>query len=193
MEATHAACSIHLGFPYETTRLKRTKFLKKSRCCMSRAKKEIIHFNYNEVYAPVTYHLALRMLVSSAISKNLILEGAEINKANIYGNMEVLNFMEHQRTLPRRIPALETPMKSLCLSMEKSKQAESRGLSSQKPSPSGLSAPHPSTKGSDSLKITLISSLSPLSSISAHYLQTAEVSFGIITTKPYCKFKYKAL
>ena len=67
-----------------------TQFLHKARCCIRGDKQQAnIDFDPSNVYAPVASHEAIRILLAFAAGEGLILEGADISDAYLYGNIDV--------------------------------------------------------------------------------------------------------
>jgi len=71
------------------------RFLHKARCCLRGDKQTpFVDFNPDNTYAPVAAHETIRLLISYAASHNLILEGADISNAYLYGKMDIPILME---------------------------------------------------------------------------------------------------
>lgn len=69
-------------------------FLHKARCVVRGDKQEtFIDFNPDEICAPVASHEAIRLILAYAASENLLLEGADISNAYLYGNLDVPIYM----------------------------------------------------------------------------------------------------
>ena len=71
------------------------EWLFKARCCLRGDRQvEFLDYDPDFVYAPVAAHESIRILICFAASQNLILEGADISNAYLYGNLDVPIIME---------------------------------------------------------------------------------------------------
>lgn len=69
-------------------------FNHKARCCM-RGDKQIEYQDYDpeSLYAPVVRHETFRMLFAKVAPQGLLLEGADVANAYLYGNLNILVIM----------------------------------------------------------------------------------------------------
>lgn len=63
------------------------KFLQKARCCLI-VDQQLEYIDYN-LYAPVASHYAIRLLICIAASEGLVLEGADVSNAYLYGDIDL--------------------------------------------------------------------------------------------------------
>ena len=65
-------------------------FLHKARCLIRGDKqKAYIDFDPHNVYAPVACNEAIRILLAYSSAKNLLIEGADISKSYLYGELDI--------------------------------------------------------------------------------------------------------
>ena len=65
-------------------------FLHKARCVIRGDKqKAYIDYDPHNVYAPVACHEAIRILLAYSAAKNLLIEGADISNAYLYGKLDI--------------------------------------------------------------------------------------------------------
>lgn len=69
--------------------------LHKARCCL-RGDKQRPFFDLDPyvVYAPVARHETIRLLIAKVAAQNLILEGADVSNAYLYGDLDEPVFMK---------------------------------------------------------------------------------------------------
>lgn len=69
--------------------------LYKARCCL-RGDKQVAYrdFDPNNLYAPVVRHETIRMLLAKTAAQDLILEGADVANAYLYGNLDTPIIMQ---------------------------------------------------------------------------------------------------
>jgi len=98
-------------------------FMEKARCCL-RGDRQLAHFDYDpsKTYAPVASHDAIRMLIAIAAGDNLIIEGADVSNAYLYGDMDIPIIME-QPTNSTQKPAMPGHVCKLIKSIYGTKQA----------------------------------------------------------------------
>lgn len=71
-----------------------TGLLHKARCCIRGDKLQAnIEYDPSNIYAPVVSHEAIRILHTFAAGEGLIMEGAYITNAYLYGNVDVPNII----------------------------------------------------------------------------------------------------
>ena len=71
------------------------RFLKKARCCLRGDKqKPFVDYDADTIYAPLASHETLRLLLACTASQGLILEGADVANAYLYGKLDVTIIME---------------------------------------------------------------------------------------------------
>lgn len=98
-------------------------FMEKGRRCL-RGDRKLIYVDYDpsSTYEPVASHDAIRMLITIAAEDNLILDGADVSNACLYGDIDIPIIME-QPTNSRQVPAAPGHVCKLLKSMYGTKQA----------------------------------------------------------------------
>ncbi len=70
-------------------------FMEKARCCLQ-VDRQLAYVDYDplNVYVPVASHDLIRMILSTAANQNVLLEGADIWNAYLYGDQDISISME---------------------------------------------------------------------------------------------------
>ncbi len=78
-------------------------FIEKARCCL-RGDRQLAYADYDplNVYAPVASHDSIRLLLSMAANQDLLLEGADVSNAYLYGDLDVPIFIEQPTNSTQR-------------------------------------------------------------------------------------------
>ncbi len=83
-------------FWHEMSRRKGQNFTAKAECCLG-GDRQLAYVDYYpfNVYAPLASHDSICLLPSMASNHDLLLEGADISNACLYGDLNVPLFIEH--------------------------------------------------------------------------------------------------